>query len=994
MMPVVLWTDVPVWLLVAITLGYFAYVRRHEHLAAPWRRVARSAPGMVALVVLLAFAAVGLVDSLHFRPALEGKDQKGGTVYAVEVLSLLDVAVMPLKTRTERTYSAPLAIRSFSKETTELAGGGIVREFPRLRFGGAHLKDEADHGRDVALTALQGVVLGAFAWGLAVWFATAALARRRRVAAGAMWTSIRRRRTDVPWLAIYLSVLALACIAFPVALLAGKYHVLGTDKVGQDVLYLSLKSIRTGLVIGTLTTLVTLPFAVLLGIMAGYFKGWIDDAIQYLYTTINSIPGVLLIAAAVLIMQVYIDKNPELFPTAAQRADFRLLLLCAILGATDLDRPRAPPAGRIAQAARARVHPGGARARRAARPGDHASHPAERDAHRADRAGDGLQRAGARRGGAFVRRRRGRPVDEQLRHHDQRRAARDGARSDGLVDARRGVRVHVRARARRQSVRRCGARRVRSARARWPRARAAGRGLGMSAALLQAEGLRTSLDATGGTVVRALDGVDLEIARGETFAIVGESGCGKSMTALTLMRLLPEQGRVVAGTVRLDGTELLGLSEARMRDVRGGRVAMIFQEPATSLNPVLTIGHQIVEVLERHVGLSGAAARARAVALLDAVGIADGARRIDDYPFQLSGGMKQRVMIALALAAEPELLIADEPTTALDVTIQAQVLDVLARLQRERGMSILLITHDLGVVAGMAHRVAVMYAGQIVESGPRAAFFATPQHPYARKLFAALPGAGMRGAALEVIPGQVPSLAGEFRGCRFVDRCDQAFERCRTEPPGWTRVGAGHARPLPSARARDRRSARGTARGGAGGPARHRCVATARGARSEGPFSDPPRDPQAHGRLREGRGRRVALDPRRPDTRARRGVGLREDDGGEERSAALPAEFGRGAVRRHGTDAPERRTAPRTPGGLPDRVPGSVRVPQPAHARARHSDGGNERARRARVAARHARPASSSCSTTWACPRTRNGATRTSSRGASASASRSRAPCR
>jgi peptide/nickel transport system permease protein len=334
MMPVVLWTDLPVWLLVAIMLGYFAYVRRHEHLAAPWRRVARSAPGMVALVVLLAFAAVGLVDSLHFRPALEGKDQKGGTVYAVEVLSLLDVAVMPLKTRTERTYSAPLAIRSFSKETTELAGGGIVREFPRLRFGGAHLKDEADHGRDVALTALQGIVLGALAWGLAVWFATAALARRRRVAAGAMWTSIRRRRADVPWLAIYLSVLALACIVFPVALLAGKYHVLGTDKVGQDVLYLSLKSIRTGLVIGTLTTLVTLPFAVLLGIMAGYFKGWIDDAIQYLYTTINSIPGVLLIAAAVLIMQVYIDKNPELFPTAAQRADFRLLLLCAILGAT------------------------------------------------------------------------------------------------------------------------------------------------------------------------------------------------------------------------------------------------------------------------------------------------------------------------------------------------------------------------------------------------------------------------------------------------------------------------------------------------------------------------------------------------------------------------------------------------------------------------------------------------------------------------------------
>ena len=293
-------------------------------------------------------------------------------------------------------------------------------------------------------------------------------------------------------------------------------------------------------------------------------------------------------------------------------------------------------------------------------------------------------------------------------------------------------------------------------------------------------------------MVRALDGVDLEIQRGETFAIVGESGCGKSMTALTLMRLLPEQGRVVGGSARLDGTDLLALPEVRMRDVRGGRVAMIFQEPATSLNPVLTVGRQVVEVLERHVGLRGEAARARAVTLLDAVGIADSTRRLDEYPFQLSGGMKQRVMIALALAAEPELLIADEPTTALDVTIQAQVLEVLARLQRERGMSILLITHDLGVVAGMAHRVAVMYAGQIVESGPRDAFFRTPQHPYARKLFAALPGAGARGASLEVIPGQVPSLAGEFRGCRFADRCEEAFERCRTEPPGWTRVGEGH----------------------------------------------------------------------------------------------------------------------------------------------------------------------------------------------------------
>jgi peptide/nickel transport system ATP-binding protein len=314
----------------------------------------------------------------------------------------------------------------------------------------------------------------------------------------------------------------------------------------------------------------------------------------------------------------------------------------------------------------------------------------------------------------------------------------------------------------------------------------------MSAVLLEARGLRTELEASGG-IVRALDGVDLEVRRGETFAIVGESGCGKSMTALTLMRLLPETGRVAAGSVRLDGTELLALPETRMREVRGRRVAMIFQEPATSLNPVLTVGAQIAEVLTRHAGLQGAAAHARAVELLDAVGIADGARRVDDYPFQLSGGMKQRVMIALALAGEPELLVADEPTTALDVTIQAQVLDLLRALQAERGMSILLITHDLGVVSGMAHRVAVMYAGQIVEVGERDAFFRAPQHPYSRKLFAALPGTGKRGTELEVIPGQVPALSGEFAGCRFADRCEYAFDRCRTEPPGWTRLASGHA---------------------------------------------------------------------------------------------------------------------------------------------------------------------------------------------------------
>jgi len=301
-------------------------------------------------------------------------------------------------------------------------------------------------------------------------------------------------------------------------------------------------------------------------------------------------------------------------------------------------------------------------------------------------------------------------------------------------------------------------------------------------ALLEIKDLKTWLDSSGGTV-RAIDGISLELARGETFAIVGESGCGKSMTALSVLRLLPEAGQVVGGSVLLGGEDLLRLPEAAMRGVRGRRIAMIFQEPATSLNPVLTVGRQIAEVLERHTALRGEAARKRMLELLDAVGIPDPGRRLDEYSFQLSGGLKQRVMIAVALAAEPDLLIADEPTTALDVTIQAQVLDLLRELQRKNGMAILLITHDLGVVAQMAHKVAVMYAGQIIEVAAREQFFRAPLHPYSRKLFQALPGSERRGGDLAVIRGQVPPLTTEFRGCRFAERCDSAWARCHAEVP-------------------------------------------------------------------------------------------------------------------------------------------------------------------------------------------------------------------
>ncbi len=306
---------------------------------------------------------------------------------------------------------------------------------------------------------------------------------------------------------------------------------------------------------------------------------------------------------------------------------------------------------------------------------------------------------------------------------------------------------------------------------------------------LQAIDLQVELEAEAG-VVRALDGVRLSIERGETFALVGESGCGKSMTALALMRLLPENGRVAGGQVRLGDLDVLGLPESAMRSVRGARIGMIFQEPSTSLNPVMRVGDQIVEAIETHTPLRGAAARAKAIDWLGRVGIPEPERRIDEYPFRLSGGQKQRVMIAMTLAAEPDFLVADEPTTALDVTIQAQILELLRTLQREQKMGLLLITHDLGVVAGMAQRVALMYAGQIIEVAPAEEFFAAPHHPYARALLRALPDAGRRGQPLEAIAGTVPPLWTEFQGCRFAPRCSQALPACTNVAPALFDLGA------------------------------------------------------------------------------------------------------------------------------------------------------------------------------------------------------------
>jgi peptide/nickel transport system ATP-binding protein len=309
----------------------------------------------------------------------------------------------------------------------------------------------------------------------------------------------------------------------------------------------------------------------------------------------------------------------------------------------------------------------------------------------------------------------------------------------------------------------------------------------MTGDLLRVSGMVTQLR----NGVRIVDDISFSIRAGETYVLLGESGCGKSMTALSLLRLLPD-GVVNAGSAaQLDGIALFDLREREMRDLRGGMMAMIFQEPGLSLNPVMTVGQQIAEVLGLHRGMRGSAARLRCVELLDQVGIPDASRRVAEYPFQLSGGMKQRVMIAMALAGQPKLLIADEPTTALDVTIQAQVLQLLRDTQAASGMALLLITHDLGVVAEMAHQVGVMYAGQIVEQASRARLFDQPLHPYTQKLFAALPDAARRNQSLAAIPGNVPPLGSVTQGCRFAARCDKAWSLCNEKLPDWTVLGEG-----------------------------------------------------------------------------------------------------------------------------------------------------------------------------------------------------------
>ncbi|MCG2577195.1 ABC transporter permease [Dechloromonas sp. XY25] len=329
---VILWSDLLIWLLVVAGIGVGVLIAKDPPLLSAWRRVGASRVGMASATVLLAFVLIGLLDSLHYRAALEGKPGQK-VQYAVEVLSVLDAVVTPLRTRSEKTYSEPFATRLYAKETLDVPGQGSVREYPRLKHAGMHLGEHEDEVvADAAFTAFRAGALAFVGWLALVGVAVAAVGHSEAAAVG--WQKIWRGETAFAWNAVLVTLGLMLLVVVPLFWLSGQYHVFGTDKVGQDVLYQVLKSVRTGLIIGLVTTLVMLPMAVLLGIVAGYFRGWIDDAIQYVYTVLNSIPGVLLIAAAVLMMQVVIDTHPQWFSTAAERADLRLLALCFILGIT------------------------------------------------------------------------------------------------------------------------------------------------------------------------------------------------------------------------------------------------------------------------------------------------------------------------------------------------------------------------------------------------------------------------------------------------------------------------------------------------------------------------------------------------------------------------------------------------------------------------------------------------------------------------------------
>jgi len=339
-LPVFLWTDILIYILLAVVISAVLYIRRHPHLRTPWKSVLSRKRGVISIMILLCYVAVGLLDSVHFRIALptdstDASQQTSETVhYSTEVTTLLDLAILPLREQVEKTYSAPFATHLFVREMTTLEQGKLNYDYPKLKYAGAHLKNDQNKSSDITNSVIINSLSVVLAWFVVLILMTLYLARRHHVTWLKTIKQVMLGQLNYPYLTVFFTLLLLSLLGFNLAVLSSQYHILGTDKVGQDVLYQTMKSVRTGLVIGTLTTLVMLPLALFMGIAAGYFKGWIDDVIQYIYTTLNSIPGVLLIAAAVLMLQVYMNNHPESFVTIAERADMRLLFLCIILGLT------------------------------------------------------------------------------------------------------------------------------------------------------------------------------------------------------------------------------------------------------------------------------------------------------------------------------------------------------------------------------------------------------------------------------------------------------------------------------------------------------------------------------------------------------------------------------------------------------------------------------------------------------------------------------------
>ena len=777
-----LWTDIAIFALFAATLIYAWHVSRSRNLRATWSRVARSAPAMCSAVVLSVFVLIGLLDSMHFQPRLPpvaGAPATATPVYAPKVVSVLDALLEDTAfVRPEKTYSAPLAWLQFTKESVLQDGGAPTRDFPRLRFGGRHLSDPAAQwGSDVGRRAGLGLLVGGL---VALLLSSLTVLCVGQGSRAEVFRQIARGESELPWRAMLITVFVLCLLLGIVFGLATGYHVLGTDRTGNDVLWQALKSIRTAWVIGSLTTVAMLPPALILGISAGYFKGWIDDVIQYVYTTLTSIPGVLLIAACVLMMQVYIDTHPGLFPTAAQRADLRLFLLCMILGLTGwaglcrLLRAEALKLRELEYVQAARAF-GISNWRIMAR------HLLPNVMHIVlitvvlEFSGLVLYEA--------VLSYLGIGVDPSMNSFGSmiEKSRFEMSRDPMIWWNLLAAFVFMLALVLAANLFADAVRDAFDPRSRMFRPRRfklfASNGVSKPASamplsvasvlthdadkrvvapILEVQDLDIVID-TGDAWRHAVQALAVTVHRGETFALVGESGSGKSMTALALMRLLPEALRVTKGKIVVGSVDLNTLSESSMRAVRGGRIGMIFQEPGTSLNPVLRIGDQLCEAIVTHTDLRGASARARAIQWLRRVGIPDPEQRIDDYPFQFSGGQKQRIMIAIALAAEPALLIADEPTTALDVTVQAQVLSLIRDIQQELGMAVLLITHDLAVVRDVADTVALMRFGEIVETAPAEQFFRAPTHPYARELFAAIPTFAKRGQPLSPAHLALPS---------------------------------------------------------------------------------------------------------------------------------------------------------------------------------------------------------------------------------------------